>query len=48
MNLAFQVSLFILQSDFLRAVKSGASGFTSPMKKYALWIFIALNIQLPW
>jgi hypothetical protein len=38
MNLAFEVSLFILQGEFLHA-----NGFTSSPKEGMLWIFIALG-----
>jgi hypothetical protein len=45
MNLAFKISLFIIQSDFLHATKSydGADGFSSPLNEDVLWIFIALK-----
>jgi hypothetical protein len=42
-NVAFEVSLFILQSDFLYAIKSynmGPDSFTSPSKEGMLQSFI--------
>jgi hypothetical protein len=46
-NLAFKVSLFILQGEILR---QGADGFTSPLKGGVLQLFIALkeSITLGW
>jgi hypothetical protein len=49
-NLAFKVSSFTLQSDFLLAVKSydmGADGFTSCPKEGVLRIFISLKNPSP-
>jgi hypothetical protein len=51
MNLAFETSLFTLQSYFLHAIKSyntGPDGFASPLKEGMQRVFIALKNPLPW
>jgi hypothetical protein len=49
MNLVFEVSLFILRSDFFtcrKILRHGADGFTSPLKKGVLRIPIAIKNPL--